>query len=54
MDERGSEWQSPHLKTEQSLDGSGSKNNMWGERKKGGPAAPDIKEGGMSKVSNMC
>lgn len=54
LDERGSEWQSPHLKAEQSLDGSSSKNNTRGERKEGGPAAPDSTEGGMSKVSNTC
>lgn len=56
-DEKRSEWQGPHLKTDQSLDGSGSKNKC-GERKWGGPV-PDISEDGVVSlwkvtVSNMC
>lgn len=40
---KGSEWQSPHLKTAQCLNGSGSKNKfMSGEQKWGGPALTRI------------
>lgn len=55
MNEGRSEWQSPHLKAGQRLDGSGSKNKCKsGDWKRGGPEPPDIRDDNCFSTSLLC